>query len=72
MVHHLKNRHFIWSQANELLKLSNTTNRLNIDAGSPLVPPRQNSGDWGQCLQKNFSAYAYKVEGNRHIERIKF
>ena len=49
------------------VKLLYTVGRLG---GGCWKPPRASRGS-EQCPQKNFSAYAYKVEGNRRIERIK-
>ena len=39
----------------------------------PKVGPGQSpGGDWGWCPQKKFSDYAYEIEGNYHIERMRF
>ena len=43
------------------------------DAVRPQVCSRQSpGGNWGQCNKKNFSGYAYKIDGNERIERMKF
>ena len=42
-------------------------------AVSPQVDPGQSpGGDRGQCPRKNFSPYAYKIEGNYRLERMRF